>query len=168
VRTVWPEAVCALIGGALLALAYGELSRAGEQPEPAILSGEWTATVGAARTLRGKWIGQALPGEPEAVHGSWTLTNPAGKTVMTGMWAARKTSRGWQGTWSAEDRTERRASGTWRADANPDLKGTLQSMLELASRQELSGNWRSGGLRGHWWLKGKPSPAQRKPTGEVE
>lgn len=126
------------------------------QPDDApVLSGRWLATVGDAHTMRGKWIGQTLPGQPNEAQGSWTLSNDSGQIVMTGTWSVKKIASGWQGNWSAESRTGKHVAGTWKADPNPDRKGTLQSMLELTSKQEISGSWRSGGLRGDWWLKSK-------------
>ena len=145
------------LGTVCLLAALGALNVcAQDQPDNApVLSGRWLATVGDARTMRGKWIGQTLPGQPNEAQGSWTLSNDSGKTVMTGTWSAKKTAGGWQGSWSAEDRAGKHVSGTWKADPNPHLKGTLQSMLELTSKQEIAGTWRSGGVRGDWWLKGK-------------
>ena len=56
--------------------------------EPPTISGGWTATVAQARPLRGRWIGQTLPGEPNQAHGSWTITSDTGKTVMRGTWSS--------------------------------------------------------------------------------
>lgn len=131
---------------------------AGGAQELPTMSGTWTATIGQTRALRGKWVGQALPGEPNRAHGSWTLTGNSGKTVMSGSWAARKTSNGWEGTWSAQDRGGRFARGNWRADLPSNLKGTLQSMLEHCTKSEIAGTWRGGRKHGSWWLKGR-SPA---------
>lgn len=125
--------------------------------EPPSFSGAWTATVGESRTLRGRWIGQMIPGEPSAAHGSWTLKNAAGKTAMSGTWSARKSPRGWHGTWSAQVEKGRAAAGTWKADLAPDPKATLQTLLELVAGEEIAGSWRSGRLQGFWWLTGKPS-----------
>ena len=124
---------------------------------PANFSGTWTATVGESRTLRGRWIGQMIPGEASAAHGSWTLTNAAGKTSMSGTWSARKSPRGWQGTWSAQVEKGGAAAGTWRADLAADPKATLQTLLELVAKEEIGGTWRGGRLAGSWWLRGKTS-----------
>ena len=144
-------ATFAVLAGASLVMAQ----------EPLRLSGGWTATVGTTRTMRGRWVGQMLPGDPNSAHGSWTLTSESGKTVMTGTWSARKTARGWQGTWSAQERGGRSAGGTWRAALPTASKGTLQSALELTLQEEITGTWQSGRLTGSWWLRGKipvPSP----------
>ncbi len=129
--------------------------------KPSTFSGAWTATVGESRTLRGRWIGQMIPGEASAAHGSWTLTNAAGKTAMSGTWSAQKSPRGWQGTWSAQIENGRAAAGSWKADLTADPTATLQSLLELAAREEIAGTWRGGRLTGSWWLKGKPSVTVR-------
>jgi hypothetical protein len=130
----------------------------GTPQHPPTIGGTWTATVGQSRTLRGRWVGQSLPDEPNRAHGSWTLTNDAGKTVMSGTWSARKASKGWEGTWSARDRGGRSAGGTWRAAMPGESKASLQSMLERCLKEEIAGTWRSGGRKGSWWLKGR-SPA---------
>lgn len=122
--------------------------------EAPIIRGEWTAAAGPARIYRGKWIGQALPGQPNALHGSWTLSGQTGKAVLSGTWSARKAGRELQGTWSAQDQYGRSVSGTWRSAA-PELTGlTLQQMLELSLEGTISGTWRSGRLSGNWWIKG--------------
>ncbi len=135
------------------------VSRGAHGQETATYSGTWTATVGESRTLRGRWIGQMIPGETFAAHGSWTLTNAAGKTAMSGTWSAKKSPRGWQGTWSAQVEKGGAAAGTWKADLAADPKATLQTMLELVAKEEIGGTWRGGRLAGSWWLKGKQSIA---------
>lgn len=123
--------------------------------EAPIVKGEWTATAGPARVYRGKWVGQALPpGQPNALHGSWTLSGETGEAVLSGTWSARKAGRGLQGTWSAQDQYGRSVSGRWRA-ASPELTGrSLQEILELSLEGTIAGTWRSGGLSGNWWIKG--------------
>jgi hypothetical protein len=122
--------------------------------EPSIIKGEWTATAGPARVYRGKWIGQALPGQPDALHGSWTLSDQTGKAILSGTWSARKAGRELQGSWAAQDQYGRSVSGTWRA-AVPELAGlSLQQMLELSLERTISGTWRSGRLSGYWWITG--------------
>ncbi len=123
-----------------------------------VFGGKWTATVGQDRTMRGRWIGQMLPGEPNSAHGSWTLTDKSGKTVMRGTWSARKLGDAWQGTWSAQSGAQRSAKGTWKADVAINPKDPLDSMMEL---QEASGTWQSGRLGGYWWLQGKPSTSHQ-------
>lgn len=118
------------------------------------MQGEWTATAGPAGVYRGKWIGQALPGQPNALHGSWTLSGQTGNTILSGTWSARKAGRELQGTWSAQDQYGRSVSGTWRAEA-PELTGrSLQQTLGLSLERTISGTWRGGRLSGNWWIKG--------------
>jgi len=122
--------------------------------EPPLVKGEWTATAGAAQVYRGRWVGQALPGQPNALHGSWTLSGQTGKTILSGTWSARKAGRELQGTWAAQDQYGRSVSGTWRT-AVPELAGrSLQQMLELSLERTISGTWRSRRLSGHWWITG--------------
>jgi hypothetical protein len=125
--------------------------------EPPILKGEWTATAGPAQVYRGRWIGQALPGQPNALHGSWTLSGQTGKAILSGTWSARKSGRELRGTWAAQDQYGRSVSGTWGA-AMPELAGlSLQQMLELSLERTISGTWRSGRLSGYWWISGSPA-----------
>lgn len=152
----------------ILAVALLGIIPLNSRPAPAqenpTLSGQWTATVGESRTFRGKWIGQALPGQPQAAHGSWTLTGETGRAALRGTWEAQKSARGWQGTWRATDQAGRLFSGTWKGEIEKALPGTLETMLELTTQRELSGSWRSGGLRGFWWLKGAAQPVERPAT----
>jgi hypothetical protein len=152
-----------ILAVALLGIVLLNFSPAPAQESPT-LGGQWTATVGESRTFRGKWIGQALPGQPEAAHGSWTLTSETGQTSLRGPWEAGKSARGWQGTWRATDQAGRLFSGTWKGDIEKALPGTLETMLGLTSQKELSGSWRSGDLRGFWWLKGAAQPVGRPAT----
>lgn len=131
--------------------------------EPPTFSGQWTATVNKSLTFRGRWIGQAIPGQPEAAHGSWTLTNETGKTILRGTWEAQKSAPAWQGTWRATDEAGRILSGTWKGDLEMTRQATFETMLELTAQKELSGIWRSGSLRGFWWLRGPMRPADPPP-----
>ena len=119
-----------------------------------VLHGTWVATPGGSRTFRGRWIGQAPPGQPEALHGSWTLTNDAGNTALSGTWSARRRRQGWQGTWSAQARNQRTVSGTWKADGDTAAVRSLQQLIERTLTTEISGSSQSGRLQGQWWLKG--------------
>ena len=125
--------------------------------EEPVFRGEWVATAGPTRSFRGKWIGQALPGDPNSLHGSWTLTGGAGRAILSGTWSARKTEQGWRGTWSAQDQHGRALSGTWRADESNGLR-SLKQLLERTLKTEVSGSWRTRGREGHWWLKGFSPP----------
>jgi len=126
--------------------------------DPPVLRGEWAATVGSSKTLRGRWIGQALPGQPDVMQGSWTLNGGTGRTVLRGTWTARKKGTGWQGTWAASDQKGRNASGTWNADGL-EIKGdSLEGLFVQTSKDWVSGSWRSGRQQGNWWLKGSAPP----------
>ena len=125
--------------------------------EPPVVSGEWTATTDDGRVMRGRWIGQAFPGDPDSAHGSWTFIVKSGKSTLSGTWSAHKTGKVWRGTWSAQPKAGKGVSGTWSATLPADSKGTFRGMLELTISQEVEGSWRSGRLSGSWWLRGKPS-----------
>lgn len=139
--------VCTLLCGAGVAAV---------QQHPTF-GGTWTATVGQDRVLRGRWIGQMVPGEPDSAHGSWILVNKSGKTVTKGTWSARKVGREWRGTWSATDQAQRPAKGTWTAEIKINPQSPLDSMLELSVKEEVSGTWMSGRLSGFWWIEGERS-----------
>jgi hypothetical protein len=122
--------------------------------EPQVFRGEWLATAEAGRSLKGRWIGQALPGQPSAMHGSWTLSASGGRTVLRGTWSARKEGRGWSGTWSAEDQNGKKLSGTWLADHEDSQGPNLEDLFRRTLTGRASGSWQARGRRGHWWLKG--------------
>jgi hypothetical protein len=141
----WSLAVLLVLG--LCALA---------QEAPPVFHGRWTATVGPAQVLVGTWTGQASPGRPNVVQGSWTLLGETGQILLEGTWSAQRTRLGWQGTWSARALHGQAFSGTWRADI-ADLNGkTLEEMLEWTAEKQIAGSWRSGRYQGNWWLKGPP------------
>jgi hypothetical protein len=127
--------------------------------DPPILRGEWAATVGTSKTLSGRWIGQALPGEPNVMQGSWTLRDEWGRTILAGTWTARKKGGAWEGSWSASDKQGRTAFGAWIADNLHDPEKSLEGLIIQTSRKRVSGSWRSGGQQGSWWLKGSAPPA---------
>lgn len=125
-----------------------------------VLQGSWVATAGESRTFRGRWTGQALPGQPNALQGSWTLSDDFGKTQATGTWSARRSGRSWTGTWSAQDANRRQVSGTWKT-AGEGIEGrNLQQLFERTLAAEVSGSWQSGRLQGYWWLKGSQSSSR--------
>ncbi len=128
-------------------------------PEHEILRGEWVATAGSTQSLRGRWIGQALPSEPNVMQGSWTLMGGNGEVLLTGTWSARRTALGWQGTWSAQDRYRRRLSGSWKSGETNTGGKSLEKLFERTFERQISGSWRSGRQQGQWWLKGSPPPA---------
>jgi len=131
--------------------------------DPPVLHGEWAATVGSSKTLRGRWVGQALPGQPDVMQGSWTLNGGTGRTVLRGTWTARKKGTGWQGTWSASDQKGRNASGTWNADGLEIKGNSLEELFVQTSKDWVSGSWRSGPQQGNWWLKGSASLHRKTP-----
>jgi hypothetical protein len=138
------------------------------QEQSPVLQGTWTGTSGAKKIYRGAWSATVVEGKPNAAHGSWVLVNDANKIVMQGTWAAEKSARGWQGTWSAlvvPDRPPAKApagkapagkvySGTWQAATKDSPAKALFEMLQQTLKEEISGSWRSGRNEGNWWLKG--------------
>ena len=122
-----------------------------------VLQGSWVATAGESRTFRGRWIGQALPGQPDVLQGSWTLSDEFGKTQAWGTWSARRRGQTWAGTWSAQDQNRRQVSGTWKAEGGGTGGRNLQQLMERTLSTEVSGSWQSGRLQGYWWLKGSQS-----------
>jgi hypothetical protein len=127
--------------------------------------GTWTATAGpsAAQVMRGSWSAGTLSDAPNAARGSWTLLNTSNEVVLEGTWsAARSSTGGWQGTWSARVVTRlttgrstpgRVFSGTWQATSEMNRK-TLAEMFQRTLEAEVAGSWRSAGLTGTWWLRG--------------
>src|SRR5262245_15450122 len=102
---------------------------AAAEPRP-VIQGSWIASAGR-RTLGGTWSAQALPTDPNAAVGSWTLQNEAGDVALGGTWSAHKAPRAWRGTWQAKvQQTGESFSGTWQAALTADFKGkTFEDML---------------------------------------
>jgi len=125
--------------------------------QPPVIRGSWTATIGPKQVYRGKWSAQALPGTQNAAHGSWTLLNDNAQTIAEGTWSAKKSARGWQGTWTARvAKSQRSFSGTWLADL-PGFQGrAFEEMFQQTLERQVAGSWRSGRMQGNWWLKGSP------------
>ena len=128
------------------------------QQPPDVLRGSWSATVGPNQVYRGQWSGQPLPGQANAVQGSWLVLNDASQILLQGTWAADKAKEGWRGQWSARIATGRQASGpmlsgTWQSTADAK-SATLAEMLQRTLVEQVSGSWSSGRLAGNWWLKG--------------
>lgn len=140
-----------------LAVFVAFLTFGQDSPE---LRGSWVATAGESRTFRGRWTGQALPGQPNALQGSWTLSDEFGKPQAWGTWSARRRGQGWAGTWSAQDQNQRQVSGTWKADGGGIGGRNLQQLIERTLATEVSGSWQSGRLQGNWWLKGSQSSSR--------
>jgi hypothetical protein len=111
--------------------------------------------VATGQVFRGAWSAQTSPKSPNAVRGSWTLFNEANEIVLQGTWSAQKTSRGWQGTWTARASNGVSFSGSWDADL-PDFHGkTMEEMLKRATEKQVAGSWQSGRYQGNWWLDGR-------------
>jgi hypothetical protein len=125
------------------------------------LQGGWTASSGT-RTFRGTWSAEVQSKTPDTAQGSWTLLDAGNRIIMKGTWAAQKSARGWSGTWSARVVTQtpkgssagNPISGSWRADMDPDRRGTLLEMLQRTMENSASGTWRSGPYSGKWALSG--------------
>jgi hypothetical protein len=134
-----------------------------QEPPPAI-RGTWTATAGPNQVFRGNWSAAFLSSTSNAAQGSWVLLNNANQVVLEGTWSAEKSARGWQGRWSARIATGRASprgssagrlvSGTWQAEMKDPKTKSLAELLQRTLQDQITGSWRSGGLEGHWWLKG--------------
>ena len=135
-----------------LAVVLVLVSAFGQEPAQTI-RGTWIVTAGHARTLHGTWSGRNLPQQPNVVEGSWTLAD-SGRIVIRGTWRAEKSSRGWQGHWTAETSRGESLAGAWGADVEHWHGKSLQDLLVLTLREEVSGWWQIGRQQGNWWLKG--------------
>jgi hypothetical protein len=139
---------------ALLVVCLCSDSQAVSQESSPVLGGIWTATAGSGQVLRGTWSGQTLPHSPNTVRGSWTLFNEASELLLQGTWSARKTNKGWQGSWTARTSIGGAFTGSWSADLS-DFKGeTIEDMLKRTAEMQIAGYWRSGRQQGNWWLDG--------------
>ena len=161
-QALTPGAFLATLSIGMFVMASWAAPEEPSTPVESTFTGTWTATVGKSRTLHGRWVGQAIPGDPHSAHGSWTLTGRQGKSVLTGTWSARKTAQGWRGNWSAQASTGPTTGGTWRADLPADPESTLQDFLEKLSQEEIAGTWGSARLAGSWLLTGKARSAPRR------
>jgi hypothetical protein len=135
------------------------------QEVPIVQRGTWAATAGpsAAQMMRGSWSAETLSGTPNTARGSWTLLNTSNEVALEGSWSAAKSSSGgWRGTWSARVVTRlptgrstpgRVFSGTWQVTTEVNGK-TLAEMFQRTLEAEVAGSWRSAGLTGNWWLRG--------------
>ena len=113
--------------------------------------GAWVATAGA-RTFHGRWTGQLLPKTRNAASGSWTLLSDSNQILLEGTWSMRKSSAGWQGTWTARLNSGRAFSGTWTSEMT-DGK-TFEDMLNQTLAKQVTGSWQSGRMQGNWSLMG--------------
>ncbi len=116
--------------------------------------GTWMATAGTAHSFRGRWWASLLPNTHNAASGSWTLLSDTNQILLEGTWWARKSSLGWQGTWSARARAGKAFSGTWTSDMTDVTDKTFEEMLNRTMEKQVSGSWRSGRMQGNWWLQG--------------
>ena len=123
-----------------------------QQPPP-VLRGSWIAASGPNRVLRGRWSAQVLADTKNAAHGSWTLLNHGDQIVLEGTWSARKSSRGWQGTWSARIQNGRAVFGMWEAEMADSNWKTFEDMLKRTVEKQIGGSWQSGRAQGNWWLQ---------------
>ncbi len=123
------------------------------QQAPAVLRGSWIAAAGPNRVFRGRWSAQALPATKNAAHGSWTLLNDRNQIVLEGTWAARKSARGWRGSWSARIQKGGSVSGAWEAEMADSNRKTFEDMLKGTAEKQIAGSWQSGRAQGNWWLQ---------------
>jgi hypothetical protein len=143
-------------GHLTLALALLAGSSALGENASSVFNGSWTATAGSAEVFRGAWTTQILPGRPNAAQGSWTLLSGGGDVLLQGTWSARKTGQGWKGTWVARTLPGRALSRTWTAAVCDPSAKLFQDMLQLTTKVQVAGSWRSGRYQGNWWLSGPP------------
>src|SRR4029450_9623621 len=127
----------------------------GQESSP-VHRGTWTATAGpSTQVMRGSRSAETLSSTPNAARGSWALRKASNEVVLEGTWsAAKSSSAGWQGTWSASVVTRLPAgrstpgrvfSGTWQVTTEVNGK-TLTEMLQRTLETEVAGSWRSAGL----------------------
>lgn len=115
--------------------------------------GTWIATAGRGETLHGTWTGGALPQHPDVAEGTWTLAS-GGQIVIEGTWRADRSRQGWEGHWTAQTDRGESLAGSWGTGVEHWQGKTIQDLLELTLREEVSGWWQVGNHQGNWWLKG--------------
>ena len=113
----------------------------------------WSAKNTTGRTFAGTWTGDADPATGNA-SGTWTLQDGAGKTVMSGIWSATKSPKGWSGTWRAliADRTGE-YSGVWSANVGLRPNARLGDLFEAAIKEAVVGSWKAGLNSGSWSIR---------------
>ena len=144
----WPWVLAVLLGSCAVAQ-----ERSANLDEHA-WRGTWVATAGPTHSFRGRWWGQLLPNTQNAARGSWTLLSDTNQILLEGTWSAQKSSRGWQGTWSARVTAGKTFSGTWMSDVTDVSGKTFEDMLKWTTEKQVSGSWRTGHIQGNWWLQG--------------
>ena len=116
--------------------------------------GIWMATAGPTHSFRGRWWASLLPSTHNAANGSWTLLSDSNRVVLEGTWSAKKSSQGWQGTWSARVNRGAPLSGTWSSNV-PDITAkTFEDLLKATIDKQVGGFWQTGRMQGNWWLQG--------------
>lgn len=136
---------------ALLVVCSAAAQDSGKVADEQNWRGAWAASAGS-RALHGRWWAELLAKSPNAGSGSWTLLSDSNQIVLEGTWSARKSLRGWQGTWTARLNSGRAFSGTWTADMTEGK--TFRDMLQQTIEKQITGSWRSGRMQGNWWLMG--------------
>jgi len=116
--------------------------------------GTWMATAGPTHSFHGRWWASLLPATHNAANGSWTLLSDTNQILLEGKWSARKSSRAWQGTWSARVDGGQTFSGTWTCDVTDLDDKTFEDMLKRTIEKQVSGSWQRGRMQGGWWLQG--------------
>jgi len=127
-----------------------------KQTEPGATTwrGIWMATAGSTHSFRGRWWATLLPNTANAARGSWTLLSDSNQIVLEGTWSAKKSLRGWQGTWSARINGGSPFSGTWTSNI-PDIEAkTFRDLLSTTINKQVGGFWQKGRAQGNWWLQG--------------
>jgi hypothetical protein len=135
----------ALLGAS--SVAAQETSTRKEQ----VWRGTWAASAGP-RTFHGRWWAELLENTKNAASGSWTLLSDSNQILLQGTWSARKSARGWEGTWTARVKSGRPFSGTWSSDLKEG--STFEDMFTQAIAKQVTGSWASGRMQGNWWLMG--------------
>ena len=130
---------------------------AGQTPKR---QGSWSATGAGRGLLRGTWT--AAAGEsPHVLVGSWTLRDGNNRVLAGGTWSATKSEEGWGGRWRAfvakgpgsGGKDAGQLSGTWQADPPLAAGAGLTTMVELAMKNVVSGEWFSGKRTGAWSIR---------------
>ena len=129
--------------------ASDRLEKTFREVQPSI----WSAKNTTGRTFAGTWTGDADPATGNA-SGTWTLQDGAGKTVMSGIWSATKSPKGWSGTWRAliADRTGE-YSGVWSANVGLRPNARLGDLFEAAIKEAVAGSWKAGPNSGSWSIR---------------
>ena len=119
------------------------------------LRGTWAATVVApSQTLQGTWTAQLDGAEANTASGTWTLLDRSNRTAAQGTWSAIKSASNWSGSWQARIAGNNRLlSGTWRTQPSTSDVKTFRDLLQHTLREQVSGAWVSGALRGAWSLR---------------